>query len=128
MSHLEIKNPAALAEGFLFYTELDQALVEHGIHHLHEAGDVGADHVVAGVPYCSAVSIGFVDADHNLLQALVHFLPRPVDVHAVLGHLKARNRYAAGVGGLARAVEHLVLDEDIHGLRVVGMLAPSETT
>jgi hypothetical protein len=65
--------------------------------------------------------------DHDAAQAVFDFLAGPGEAHGVLGHFEAGGGHAAGVGGLARAVEDLVLEEDVDGLGRVGMLAPSET-
>ena len=69
---------------------LHQPLVQHRIGDLEEAADVGPIHQVAG----RAVHLGrlvarLVDGDHDLVQAIVHFLAGPGDAHAVLRHLEA---------------------------------------
>ena len=40
--------PSGLAGGAGSVVISDRALVEHGVGHLHEPGDVGPDHVVTG--------------------------------------------------------------------------------
>ena len=57
-----------------------------------------------------------MNAVHDHAQALVDFLPGPGQSHAVLGHLQPGNRNPSGVGGLARAVEQLMVQKDVDTL------------
>ena len=62
---------------------LDHPLVEHRVGDLHEAGDVGADHVVPGYAVLSAVSTALlVDRVHDVLQPRVHLFAWPVSRRA----------------------------------------------
>ena len=57
-----------LLQNHSFKKALDKTLIQHGINHLDEAGDVGTVDVVS---WCSVlfscVHTCFVDADHNLM-------------------------------------------------------------
>ena len=54
---------------------LDDTLLEHGLSHLHEAGDVGALHVVnMTVGLCTELNASLVDALHDVVQLIVNFL------------------------------------------------------
>lgn len=83
--------------------------IDHGIRHLHEAGNIGAGDVV-GEGFVGRVFLGVgqgvrVDVGHDALQLVVHFLARPGEALAVLGHFQTGRGHAAGVGGLGRAVQ-----------------------
>ena len=68
---------------------LDGALLEHCGGDFHEAGDVGALHVVyAAVRLGSVLHSGFVDGLHDEVQLGVNLLSAPADVGSVLSHLK----------------------------------------
>src|SRR5665647_3441234 len=57
--------------------------------------------------------------------ASAHFFTRPAEAQAVLAHLETGGGHAAGVGGLAGAVQELLLDEEVDALghgRHVGAL------
>ena len=55
--------------------KLDDTLLEHGLSHLHEAGDVGALHVVnMTVGLCTELNASLVDALHDVVQLIVNFL------------------------------------------------------
>ena len=55
--------------------KLDDTLLEHGLSHLHEAGDVGALHVVnMTVGLCAELNASLVDALHDVVQLIVNFL------------------------------------------------------
>ena len=87
----------------------DYPLVDHGIRHFHEAGDVGAGDVV-GEGFVGGVFMGVghgvcVDVGHDGLQLVVHFFTRPGEALAVLGHFQAGGGHTAGIGGLGRAVQ-----------------------
>ena len=67
----------------------DDALAHHGVGNFHEAGDVGAFHIVD-------ITVGFlavfhtlgVDVLHDLVELFVDFLGSPLEVHGVLAHFK----------------------------------------
>ncbi len=92
---------------------LDDALLEHGGGDLHEAGDVGALHVVDGAVGLGAVlHASLVDGVHDEVQLLIDLLAAPADVGRVLGHFQAGSRDAAGVDRLAgREIHPNVLEE-----------------
>src|SRR5262249_47489900 len=91
---------------------LDYALIDHRVGDFQEAGDVGAVDVVARSPEpLGSVGARLVDAAHDHAQPLVDLFAQPAVAHAVLRHLEARDRDAAGVRRLARAVQDLRGDE-----------------
>ena len=54
---------------------LDDTLLEHGLSHLHEAGDVGALYIVnMTVRLCTELNASLVDALHDVVQLIVNFL------------------------------------------------------
>ena len=61
-----------------------------------------------------------MDADHDLLEALVDFLTGPRQAERVLGHLEAGGRNATGVAGLAGCEEHASVLEGGHGFGGAG--------
>ena len=91
----------------------DQALVNHGVGHLDEAGDVGTGDVVGEVRRAIAgelasVVVGVaVDVDHDGVELGVNLFGGPVEALAVLSHLETGGSNTAGVGGLSRPVENL---------------------
>src|SRR5512137_887196 len=77
---------------------LDDALVQHRVGDLEEAGDVGAvDVVTRRAETIRRLDARLVDALHDELEAAVHLLAGPAVAHAVLRHLEARGGDAAGV-------------------------------
>ena len=56
-----------------------------------------------------------MDGVHDVVQALVHFLGAPADVHSILAHLEAAGGHTAGVDSLAWSKDHLGLDEGVDG-------------
>ena len=58
---------------------LDDALIDHGVGHFAETGDVGTEHQIAG---CAVLLGGFaggaVDVLHNPLELGVNFLESPL--------------------------------------------------
>ena len=81
------------------------ALGEHGAGDFEEAGDVGADHQVAGFADLDGGVVGGVeDVVHDALQLLIDLFEAPGEAHGVLRHLKTAGGHAAGVRGLAGAV------------------------
>ena len=93
------------------------SLSHHGLGDLQEAGDVGAEHQVAGLAALDgSVVAGLEDLLHDAVQALIHFVEAPAQTHAVLGHLEAGGGDAARVGRLAGAVEEAVLHDDLDRL------------
>src|SRR5699024_5596466 len=87
----------------------DDALGQHGVGHLGEAGDVGARHQVAlhAVGLGSLGGVG-VDVLHDVLQPVVHLFKGPGQPQRVLAHLQAAGGHAAGVGSLGRGEQHAV--------------------
>jgi len=80
----------------------DQALIQHGVGHFDEAGDVGAHLQVTG----HAVSFGgfpglAVDGDHDVVQPLVDLFAGPLQAQAVLRHLQTGDSHAAALAALA---------------------------
>ena len=90
---------------------LDEALIQHGIRHLDEPGDIRAVHQVSGMPYFSAVSNAFLWMAIMMLcnRSSTSFASRRAACCS--GHLEARGRDAAGVGGLCRPVEDFRFQE-----------------
>lgn len=69
---------------------LDDALTHHGVGDFHEAGDVGALHVVdIAVGLCAELDTLLVDVAHDDMEFLVDFVGAPLQVHGVLAHLEA---------------------------------------
>src|SRR5690554_4794219 len=77
----------------------DEAEGDHRSGDALEAGDVGADHVVVGLPVLLGrlVARG-VDALHDLAEAVLGVGERPGVAAGVLLHLERRGGDAAGVG------------------------------
>src|SRR5438067_13123427 len=93
-------------------TRLDDALIEHRVRDLEEAGDVGPVDVVAGgAEALRRLQAGGMDALHDDAEPVVHLLARPGEAHAVLGHLQPGDGHPARVGGLARTVEDARVQE-----------------
>mmetsp|Transcript_13854 Transcript_13854/g.29562 ORF Transcript_13854/g.29562 Transcript_13854/m.29562 type:complete len:316 (-) Transcript_13854:669-1616(-) len=93
---------------------LDDALGEHGLRHLGEASDVGAEDVVAGLAVLDGGVVGVaVDLDHDGVQLGVHLLAGPGAANGVLRHLQpgaghpARVRRLAETVGQPRVLVHL---------------------
>ena len=81
---------------------LANALSDHRVGDLDEAGEVGASDIVA----LHAVLLGgivgvVVDGLHDVLELGVDFVGGPGKTHGVLAHLETGNRNTAGVGSLA---------------------------
>ena len=78
--------------------------MQHRVRDLEEACDVCADDEISGLSGLDGgVVSGLIDAAHDVVQPLVHFLERPAQAHAVLGHFERGGRNAAGVRRLGRA-------------------------
>src|SRR5664280_3919803 len=76
----------------------DRALVEHGVRHLDEAGDVGTRHVVARpVMLLGRLADRVVDPPHDRLPTSVDLLFGPLDELHALSHLQPGHRHPAGV-------------------------------
>ena len=57
--------------------KLDDTLLEHSLSHLHEAGNVRTLNIVnMTVGLSTELNAGLVDALHDVVQLLVHFLGR----------------------------------------------------
>ena len=68
---------------------LDNALVKHGLGHLHETGDVcSLDIVYIAVRLCAILGALLVDRAHDVVELLVHLLLAPVQADRVLCHLQ----------------------------------------
>src|SRR5690606_2874837 len=97
---------------------LDHALGQHRLGDLLEAGDVGADHVVAGpVVELGGGVAGVVDVPHHRGQPLLGVAERPGVPGGVLLHLQGDGGDPARVGRLARAERDAGLLEDPDALR-----------
>src|SRR5664279_4919287 len=76
----------------------DRALVEHGVGHLHETGDVGPRHVVTWpIVLLGRLADRVVDPPHDRLQTSVDLLFGPLDELHALSHLQPGHRHPAGV-------------------------------
>src|SRR5664280_2610834 len=85
----------------------DRALVEHGVGHLHETGDVGPRYVVTWpIVLLGRLADRVVDPPHDRLQTSVDLLFGPLDELHALSHLQPGHRHPAGVRRLARCVEN----------------------
>merc|ERR1719162_2242373 len=85
------------------------ALGQHGVGDLDEAGNVGPRHVVALLAVKGRGVEGFlVEVRHDGVEPPVDLLARPGEAERVLRHLEAGDRDAARVGRLARPEEHLL--------------------
>ena len=88
--------------------------VDHRVGDLAEARDIGAEHVVVRLPeFRGDFMRGIVNALHDVVKSLVNLLGTPSETDRVLAHLQSAGGDAAGVGGLARAEENVVFQEDI---------------
>src|SRR5213080_1141274 len=75
-----------------------------------------ADYEVAGLTiFGGSIPRIFVDGSHNVTETLIDFLAWPGQPHGILGHLKAGNRDAARICGLARAVENFLFQKQVNG-------------
>src|SRR5512137_1168015 len=94
---------------------LNYTLGHHGLGYLDEPGDIGTRHIVARQSvFTGGVHTGLVNALHDPLEVVVHFLAAPRKTNAVLAHFKAGDGHTAGIGRLARGIEYLVLQEYVH--------------
>lgn len=100
-----------------YITVSDDALFHHGCGHLHEAGDIGALHIVEVTVGLLAVSHTLLmDGSHDLMQFGIDLLGSPLEVLGILGHFKTGACHTAGVDSLAGSIVELVLDEAVDGL------------
>ena len=96
---------------------LQDTLFDHRLGNLHEAGDIGALHIVDVTVLLGAVfEACVVDRRHDLVQLGIDLLGRPVEFLGVLRHFQTRCGDAAGVHGLARAIGNLRRDECVDSL------------
>ena len=96
---------------------LADALGEHGVGDLQEAGDVGAHDKVALLAILLGGVVHVVEhAAHELLELAVDLLEGPGQVLGVLAHLEAGHEHAAGVGSLTGHKGDAVLLEVGRGL------------
>jgi hypothetical protein len=56
---------------------LHHTLIEHGIGHLYETGNVGALHIVDVIAILSVLHTGLMNALHDVMQALVNLFSGP---------------------------------------------------
>src|SRR5690606_8346448 len=89
---------------------LNDALGQHGVGNLDEAGDVGALDVVDAAVFLAVGDAGVVDGLHDAVQLGIHLAGGPVQAHGVLAHFQTATGDAAGVGGLARCGEDAGFD------------------
>lgn len=81
---------------------LIQALLDHGVGHLTEAGDVAAEDVVAGhAEFLGGFMGGLEDVGHDVLELGVDFFKGPGLHTGVLSHFELAGGHAARVGALA---------------------------
>jgi hypothetical protein len=97
---------------------LDDSLLQHCVGHLDEAGDVGALDVVGRVAVFAVEHAVGVDRAHDAAELLIDGLARAAEAAGVLRHLESRDGHAAGIGGLAGAIEGLGGEEDVDGTEV----------
>src|SRR5450756_1487666 len=113
-----MKNTTTLAMSSVrthFVIASRHSVSQHRFRHFHESPDVRAVHVVHKSFLPRAVlHAGVVDAEHDPLESLIHFLAGPRQPHAVLRLLEARHRDATGVCRLRRAEQYLVLEKMMH--------------
>ena len=65
--------------------QLNDPVSQHRLGDLDEADNVGAHQIITRLAVSGGgLQAGFVDAAHNAVQFLIHFLPRPGQAHAVL--------------------------------------------
>ncbi len=64
-----------------------------------------------------SIHAGLVDIMHDMLEALINFLARPVEAHAVLTHFKTGNRHTACVCSLTRTIEESGIKENVNTFR-----------
>lgn len=68
---------------------LDDALSDHGVGYLHEAGDVGSLHVVDKAVGLGAVLYTLcVDVAHDFVETVVDLLGTPLEMLGVLAHFE----------------------------------------
>ena len=86
---------------------------DHGFTDFHKSCNIRTiDIVVLGAVFFGSTADGGKDVLHDLLQLLIDLAGSPLELLAVLGHLKAGNRYAAGVGCFARGMKNAAVLED----------------
>lgn len=97
--------------------DLADALGEHGVGNLQEAGDVGTHDEVALLAVLLGGVVHVVEhAAHELLELAVDLLEGPGQVLGVLAHLQAGHEHAAGVRSLTGHKGDAVLLEVSRGL------------
>jgi len=103
---------------------LHDALLEHRVGDLDEAGDVGALDVVGVGAVLAVEDAVLVDGAHDLAELAIDFFAGAAHAAGVLGHFEPGNGHAAGVGGLARPEEGFGFEEDVDGLGGAGHVGP----
>ena len=111
---------------------LDGTLLEHCLRDLHEAGDVGALHIIDGaVRTGSVLDALLVDAFHDPVKLVVDFLCGPAEVSCILGHFETGGSDTTCVDSLSRGEEDAVVLEEVDSARLashVGHLAAAPAT
>ena len=87
-------------------------MAHHGIGDFHEAGNVGAFHIVdVTVGFAAITEALFVDGVHDCRGVFVDFFGAPLEVHGVLAHFKTGCGHTAGINGFAGSVCGARFDE-----------------
>ena len=104
---------------------LHNAKGQHGIGNLLKSSDVRAFDIVDIAATLIAVSqTAFMDRVHNVLEHLLQLGFFPSAAARVLAHFEARNRDAAGIGGLARGKQDFGRLEQMNAVKVGGHIGP----
>ncbi len=97
---------------------LNDALFEHSGSDLHEAGDVGALHVVdVAVGLFAVLHASLVDGRHDEVELCVNLFTGPAEVSGVLSHFETGSGNTTGVHSLARSEEDACRLECVDGFR-----------
>ena len=106
---------------------LIQALLDHGVGHLTEAGDVAAEDVVAGHAEFLGGFMGGLEDVGMMFLSLASTSSKVQDCILRFEHFELAGGHAARVGALAGPEGEPGLKEGFHASGVEGMLAPSHT-
>ena len=85
-------------------------VIKHSIGHFEETGNICAFHIVdMAIRLGTMFYAGSMNTGHDMMQAVVHLCPAPVDLHGVLGHFQPRGGHPTSIGGLPGSIEDLLI-------------------
>ena len=97
---------------------LDDALCQHGIRYLLEAGDICAGYVIAfAVVFLRRVVDVFKDIRHDRVEAVIGVVKGPRITGRILLHFQRGGSNTTSISGLARREVDLGFLEYVDGLR-----------